>query len=447
MHAYADGGTLGGKLVRPVGALALVGGTVIDGTGRPPIADAVVLVKDGKITSVGPRARTPVPRDAQTRTIDVTGKYLMPGLIDCHVHFTGDHIETMIENGQRLAAQPTQHRKYMEPIESARVIRAAANANLVLAAGYTTVRNLGHGHPAHIAAVQDAIREGLLAGPDILSAGWAISQTGGHGKTAIWPYDLAEQLRPRSSFADGVKGTAAHVERNIREWGAECIKIYTTEGIINAPDRLEGIPNFSVSEISSITRTAHRHGRRVAAHTTAVEGTRNAVLGGIDTVEHGPHTMDEALIELMVKKGTVLVPTLSVFDFAARGKQDHVFPKWVGERAKRWLEGRMRFVMAAKKAGVTIAGGSDSGAPPRGGNNAHEVELLVRAGMSPLEAISAATLGGATAIGLADRIGSIQAGRRADILVLARDPLADISVLVDHDNIVQIVQPRPGSLS
>ena len=446
MHQYTDKGTLAGKLVRPDGTLAFVGGTVIDGTGRAPLKDAVVLVKDGKVTAVGPRARTPVPRDPKTRTFDVTGKYLMPGLIDCHVHFTGDHIETMMENGKRVSAQPTQHRKYMEPLESARVIRAAANANVVLAAGYTTVRNLGHGHPAHIAAVQDAIREGLLAGPDILSAGWAISQTGGHGKTAIWPYDLVEQIRPRSSFADGVKGTAAHVEQNIREWGAECIKIYTTEGIINAPDRLEGIPNFSVTEISSITRTAHRHGRRVAAHSTAVEGTRNAVLGGIDTIEHGPHTMDEALIELMAKNGTVLVPTLSVFDFAARGKQDHVFPKWVGERSKRWLEGRMQFVMAAKKSGVTIAGGSDSGSPPRGGNNAHEVELLVRAGMSPLEAITACTLGGAKAIGRAEQIGSLQAGRRADMLVLARDPLEDISVLVDQACIERIVQPVPGSV-
>jgi imidazolonepropionase-like amidohydrolase len=383
---------------------------------------------------------------AGARTIDTTGRWLIPGLIDCHVHFTGDHVEVAIENGKRIEMQPTMHRKYMEPIHSVRTIRAAANANIVLAAGFTTVRNLGHGDPAQIAAVQYAIRHGILAGPDVLSAGWSLSQTGGHGKTAIWPYELAEQLRPRSSFADGVVECAEHVRQNVRE-GAECIKIYTTEGIINAPDHLEGIPNFSVAEIRAMTDAAHEFGVRVASHTTALDGTRNAVLGGVDTIEHGPHEIDEKLIELMRRSKTVLVPTLSVFDFAARGRQDHIFPKWVGERAKRWLEGRSAFVCAAKQAGVTIAVGSDSGAPPRGGNNAHELELLVRAGLSPLEAIQAATQGSAIAIGREPSIGTIQKGRRADILVVAKDPVANVSVLVDHANISEIVQPRLGELS
>ncbi|MGH2713903.1 MAG: amidohydrolase family protein [Thermoleophilaceae bacterium] len=441
LHAYTDAANLASKLVRTGGTLVLAGGTVIDGTGRAPIPDAVVVVEDGGIAKVGPRASTTVPSGATVRTIDTTGRYLVPGLIDCHVHFTGDHVEISVVDGRRTFNETTTQRKFMEPIHSVRIIRSAANANLLLAAGFTTVRNLGHADAAHIAAVKAAIRLGLVAGPDIVDSGWAISQTGGHGKVMIWPYDLAHRLRPRSSFADGVAECVAHVRQNIRE-GADCIKIYTSEGMINAPNRLEGLSNYSPREIEAMVAEAHRSGLKVSAHAVTVAGTRSAVLGGVDTIEHGPHVLDEELLKTMRDRGTVLVPTLESYDFAATGRQDHVFGRWVAERAARRLTGRMAVVRRAYELGVPLALGTGAGAPPRGGRNTRELELLVEAGLTPLETLRVATQGSAAALGREREIGSIKKGRRADILVLRADPLVSIGTLRDQDTIERIVQPR-----
>lgn len=443
---HSDAELVARKLIRPDQdtTLVLEGGTLIDGTGRAAIGDAVVVIREQRIERAGPRATTLMPTGSRVRTVDVSGRYLMPGLIDCHVHLTGDHVDAVGGSRGRSFAQTTQERKYMEPIQLSRVVRAAASATNVLGAGVTTVRNLGHGDPAHVAAVKAAVDSGIVYGPNILTAGWAISQTGGHGKLAMWPYELVERLRPRSSFADGPTECAQHVERNIAE-GADCIKIYTTEGVIYAPDRLEGIPNFSVVEIRAMTEAAHRHGKRVAAHTTGVEGTRRALIGGVDTIEHGPHEYDASLLKLMRKTNAVLDPTLGVFDQAARGDFDHVYPKWVGERARRWMEGRTTVVRAARDLGITISMGTDSGPPPRGGRNALELDALVRAGLSPLEAISAGTRGSAMALGIENEVGTIVPGMRADVLVLRADPLADIRSLQDHRNIEHIVQVAPGT--
>ncbi|MGH2384766.1 MAG: amidohydrolase family protein [Candidatus Limnocylindria bacterium] len=441
MRTYTEPAVLARKLIRPGRGTTLVldGGTLIDGTGRPAITDAVVVIADGRIAAAGSRATTKVPTGAGVRAIATGGRYIMPGLIDCHVHLTGDHVQIAGDFGRRRFTQTTQERKYMEPIHATRVLRAAASATALLAAGVTTVRNLGHGDTAHIAAVQAAVRDGTLPGPNILTAGWAISQTGGHGRLAMWPYALVEQLRPRSSFADGPAECARHVERNIAE-GADCIKIYTTEGVIYAPDRLEGIPNFSIREIRAMTEAAHRQGKRVAAHTTGIEGTRNALIGGVDTIEHGPHELDEGILELMREKDAVLDPTLGVFDQAAKGHFDHVYPRWVGERARRWMRGRAAMIRAARDLGITISMGTDSGPPPRGGRNAAELEALVEAGLTPLEALSAGTRGGAIALGIEHEVGTIAVGMRADVLVLRADPVADIRSLQDHDSIERIIQ-------
>jgi imidazolonepropionase-like amidohydrolase len=434
------------KLIRPEPGATIVieGGTLIDGTGSPPIADAVVVIAGRRIRAAGSRSSIQVPRGDGVHTISASGRFVMPGLIDSHVHLTGDHLSVLGRPGSRRFVQTSQERKYMEPIHATRILRAATSATILLGSGITTIRNLGHGDAAHIAALKVAIDSGIVLGPKILTAGWAISQTGGHGRLGMWPYELVEKLRPRSSFADGPKECARHVERNIAE-GADCIKIYTTEGVIYAADRLQGLPNFSVAEIRAMTDAAHRHGKRVAAHTTAVEGTRRALVGGVDTIEHGPAELSDDLLELMLKSKVVFDPTLGVFEQAAKGEMDHIYPKWVGERARRWMDGRAAMVRAARDLGIPISMGTDSGPPPRGGRNAAELESLVTAGLSPLEAIRAGTWGSATALGIQEQVGTLKAGMLADILVLGADPLADIKSLQDYRNIEQIIQVAPGS--
>lgn len=427
MNRYTDGGPLAGKLIRSSsgGDIALVGGTLIDGKGGSPIAEATVITRRGQILAVGPRAAISFDHEL-TRVVDTSGRHIIPGLIDCHVHLTGDRHADI-------------HRRYMDATPRARVLRVAAQANVALQAGFTTVRHLGHGDPAHVAAVKAGILDGMIAGPRILTAGWSISQTGGHGNLPIWPYELVEAIRPQSAFADGLRETARLVRQNIAE-GADVIKLYATEGVLYTPDRLSDIPNFSVEEISAMVSAAHQLNRRVAAHSTGVDSALTALEGGVDTIEHGPHVTDLGFLELMRKRNAVLVPTLSVFYFAANGGLRFALPPWVGERAARQLEGRFAVVRAARDLGIPIALGTDTGSPPQTGRNAKELELLVEAGLSPMEAIVAATRTSAAALGLEDEIGTLEAGKKADLLVLRVDPLADISSLQSHANIEYVLQ-------
>ena len=441
VHGYVDAHELASKLVETDGDLLLSGGTLIDGTGSPPAADSAVLVRDGRILRAGPRAAFTRAAPKTARVIDTAGRWIIPGLIDCHVHFTGDHVERKVVGGSVVFEEAPTQRRFMEPIHSARLFRAAANAMVLLAAGFTTVRNLGHGDAAHVSTLKDAVRQGLILAPDIVDSRWAISQTGGHGKVMIWPYDLAHSERARASFADGVKECVRHVERNISE-GADCIKIYTSEGMINAPDRLEGLANYSQREVNAMVAAAHRRGRKLSAHAVTAEGTRRAVVGGVDTIEHGPHELDESVLKLMSKQRTFLVPTLESYDFASKGRQDHVFGRWVGERAGRRLVTRMEVVRRAYELGVPLALGTGAGPPPRGGRNARELELLVDAGLPPLEVLRIATSASAEAVGRDHVVGAIKPGRRADMLVLRADPVADIGTLRDRRTIERIVHPR-----
>jgi imidazolonepropionase-like amidohydrolase len=323
------------------------------------------------------------------------------------------------------------------------LIRASRDANLVLRSGFTTVRDLGHGDPEHALALKSAIAEGLVAGPRMLMSGWAISQTGGHGNIRAWPYDLVERLRPRSAFCDGPDECRAFVRRILGD-GADCIKVYATEGVISSPDHQIDIPNFTLAELEAITDEAHRQGARVAAHATGLEGALQAVRAGVDTLEHGPHEPNEELARMMAEQGTVLVPTLSVFSWAAAEGMTDGIPDYAVQRAAGWLPGRRAMARMAADAGVILAVGSDSGGPPRGGRNAEEVVALVDAGLTPLEAISAATYGGAKALGWDGRIGAVSARQRADLVAWRTDPASDPSVMTNAANVAFVMQSTPA---
>jgi imidazolonepropionase-like amidohydrolase len=394
---------------------------VIDGTGAAPGAPASVVIEGGRITAIG--TADSAPADGAD-VIDGQGMFLTPGLVDCHVHLYGNR-------GAHI------FHKHVEATPSVRLIRAAHDAGNVLRAGFTTVRHLGHGDAEQTEALKEAVAYGLVAGPRMQTCGWAISQSGGHGLVAGWPIELVEQLRPRSAFADGPDEIRKLVRHNLGA-GAECIKIYATEGMISSPEHRMDLPNYTPAELAAATDEAHRRGARVAAHATGLAGSLAAVRAGVDTLEHGPHAPDDELIDLMVANGTTLVPTLSVFEWA--GGEHSELPDFAGRRAAGWVEGRQAMVRAAAAAGVPIAVGSDSGAPPRGGNNAAEIEAIGRAGIAPPQALRAATLDGARALGLGDEVGSVEVGKFADLVLWRRNPLDDLSVFTDRSAIATIVQ-------
>ena len=420
MFKLSPDGALGGRLRRlgGEGLLVLEGVTVIDGTGAPPREGATLVVRGDRIIAEVPRGgRVDLPSEPVALRLDLRGMFVTPGLIDAHVHLTGYQ-----------GRDP--YRRHLERYPVINVLRAARDANRVLEAGFTTVRHLGHGDPRHTQGVKDAIANGLIAGPRMLTSGYAISQTGGHGNQPAFPYHLVEELRPRSAFADGPDACRKLV-RQILGDGADLIKIYTTEGIISSPSRMLDIPNFTMEEIEAITDEAHRRGVRVAAHATGLEGARNAVQGGVDSLEHGPNELDEDLVRLMRANGTTFTPTLGVFEWAAAEGGKHGLEDWAVLRTARMIPGRRAFAHAAHAAGVPLALGSDSGGAPRGGRNAEEIGSFVRAGLSPVEAIRAATEGGARSLGILDEVGTIAAGKVADLLVLSKDPLADPAAFLD----------------
>lgn len=408
------------------GAVLVVNGTrIIDGTGSPPSEPSDVTIVDGLIASIQ-LARETKYASGGAEVIDAWGTFITPGLIDCHVHLTGTRGADVF-------------RRYIEEQPSIRIIRAIRDANRILRRGFTSVRHLGHGDADQAQAVKQAIAMGLVAGPRMLTCGWAISQTGGHGVLAGWPLDLVEQLRPRGAFADGPDLCRKLVRRNLGD-GADCIKISTTEGSPAFPDNRTDITNFTDAEIAAVTDEAHRRGATVAAHATALVGSIAAITNGADTLEHGPSKPDDELIAMMLRSGSVLTPTLSAFERGSRLDEERpAAPGWVPERARSWLEGRRDMVRAASEAGIPIATGTDSGGPPGGGENAEEMRALVRAGLSPLQAMRAGTLDSARGIGLADRIGSVEVGKLADLVLWKSDPTT-AALLADPEDIRMVIQ-------
>ena len=428
MFTFAPDGLLKDHLLRPGAGQPLVieNVTIVDDSVGARSGPGHVVIRDGRIDQVAVgEVGTAGPSDSDATVIDGEGGYLLPGFIDCHVHLTG--LETR-----------DPFRRNIQPYPSVRLIRAVRDAGRVLRAGFTTVRHLGHGDPDQTQAVKEAIASGLVAGPRMLTCGWAMSQTGGHGKLDPWPLDLVEHLLPRSAFVDGPDECRKFVRRQLGD-GAEWIKIYATEGLVSAPEGKIDIPNYTLAEIEAITDEAHRRGARVAAHATGLTGAMNAVMGGADTLEHGPHAPDDELLRRMKESGTALVPTLSVFESAAASDIEGI-PQFAADRAAGWLPGRREMVLRAVDEGIPVAVGTDTGGPPHGGSNAREILALTRAGLAAERAIASATADGARAIGLESEIGRVAEGLWADLVLWKRDPVADPEVLMDQDAIRLIVQ-------
>lgn len=393
--------------------LLLDNANVIDGLGGV-IAPGWVLVAEGKIAGVGPGHESPraqMAAEGSDSVLDLTGRTVMPGLIDCHVHFM-------------LDASPDPLRKAVGEGISLLTLKAARHARKTVERGVTTVRDLGSTGFAAI-GLRDAVKSRLVPGPRMLCAGHLICMTGGHG----WPFGR------EADGADGVRRAA----REQLKAGADVVKMMATGGIMTAGVQ-PGAAQLTLEELLAGAEEAHKAGRKAAAHAQGMEGIRNAVLADIDSIEHGFYLSDE-IIGMMLERGTYLVPTLSAAWAIARHGKEAGIPAWAVDKVMAIGGEQEKSLVRAMEAGVKIAMGTDAGTPFNDhGQNAQELALLVELGMSESEAILSATSRAADLLGLANEIGSISVGKVADLLVIEGDPLKDISVLCDREAIESVYQ-------
>jgi imidazolonepropionase-like amidohydrolase len=384
-------------------------GTLIAVPGETPRRNASILVQGRRILEV----RDGFVDLPGARVVDLRDSTVMPGLIDSHVHLRGldDRIQARLQ---------APFRDYEDEAYT-----ALLHARTTLLAGFTTVRDLGN-EPRMITTLRDVIEAGQFAGPTIVAAGRGISVSGGHGDINGLNRDLTDIGRAR---ADNVCNGAEDCRRAVRQQisnGADVIKFAATGGVLsNVAGGLA--QQMMVDEMRAIVETARSFGRRVAAHAHGVDGINAALEAGVDSIEHGTFT-DDRTFQLYRRSGAWYVPTLLAPAAAlADGERGALTPAQ-HQKAREAAGNAERSFARAVREGVNIAFGTDSGVS-RHGDNAQEFAIMVRAGMTPMAAIRSATVGAATLLGRADRIGTIEAGKDADIIAVAGDPLQNIRLL------------------
>lgn len=344
--------------------------------------------------------------------IDLRDRFVLPGLIDSHVHITGQQ-------------GPTSRLDAVTRSRSAQALVGAGYARRTLMAGFTTVANLGADAEA-IFALREAIARGDVDGPRLLASGGSISPHGGHGDSHGYRPEVLEALR-----GPGVCSGPDDCRRAVREQiraGADLIKITATGGVLSNTAAGLG-QHFTDAELEAIVQAAHAMGRRVTAHAHGADGIASFLRAGGDSIEHGTY-LDDAGVALMRRSGAWLVPTLLAGDFVAREAQRPDTFLTPAQRDKALQAGplMLEMVRRAHRAGVRIAFGTDSGVSAHG-DNAQEFALLVRAGLSPLEAIQSATVGAAEHLQIAAEAGALRPGMPADLIAVAGDPLSDVTEL------------------
>ncbi len=400
-------------------SFALRGATLIDGTGRALVPNATVVIEGRSIAAVGSADAVPVPPGLPT--YDVTGKTVMPGLIDGHVHllsYAGEHPQDI-------------HMWNVLTFEEEQTLHAAANAVKALNAGVTTVRDMAGSRPE--ISVKHAVDDFIFPGARVVSAGF-VGMTAGHGDMFV-PANIGKRLW---RTVDGPVECRKLVREYARD-GSDLIKICTSGGVLSKGDKSEW-RNFTMEETLVIVDEAHALGMRVAAHAHTKSGIRQALEGGVDTVEHGS-SLDDELIELMIEKGAWLCPTLTLSEYILESGEKRGIPAENLAKSKMMNEVRHEAVAKAHRAGVPIFAGTDSCNAMAFGAHARELELLQRyAGMSASEAIVAGTCAAAQALGLGEHTGTVETGKWADLLVVDGNPLADLRILQDPSKLLAVVR-------
>ncbi len=396
-------------------------GTLIDGTGSAPLPDVAVLIRDSQIQSVAQAHSSRLP-ESPIDEIDACGGYILPGLIDAHVHLTLEGI-----NIARDMAVPFSMRFY----------KSVEHMRRTLEAGITSVRDAGGAD----AGTKTAVEEGVVSGPRMQISITPLTITGGHGD--FWMRS-GNEFRVFPSHpgmpdgrCDGPEGVLVKVREVLRA-GAEVIKICATGGVMSPTDQPD-FTQFSPEELAVIVReAAYRGGIKVMAHAQGSEGIKNAVRAGVHSIEHGVYLDDEA-IELMLEHGTFLVPTMIAPLAVLEAGEEGGMAEHAVRKARQVVEAQADSFRHAHKAGVKIAMGTDAGVLPHG-TNLRELGLMVDAGMTPMEAIVATTRTAAECLGWQDRIGTVEAGKLADLVITKTDPLRDIRSLQDSDNILVVIK-------
>lgn len=385
---------------------------MIDGTGRPAISDAVLCVSPGGVIEfAGPVAHAPAP-PADALVVDGRGHTVLPGFIDCHVHFG---FESAREMTRRFLYDPTLE-----------VFRTVDRMQRTLAAGITTARDLG----GLSAGFRVAVERGMVVGPALHTAVRVLSHTGGHGDiSAPCGFDPTAGM---TYICDTEDEARIAVRKVVRE-GADVIKVHATGGMGSPYDQPDD-EGLSVAEIRAVVDEVGRHrGRPVAAHAQGTAGILNAVRGGVTSIEHGYGMTDEAC-DLVGENGTYLVPTLStLFDGIDKATMEpHHY-----EKKMRWMDITVANIGRAIERGVKIAMGTDAAVGPHG-QNLRELMHMVALGMRPMDAITAATKTASELLGVSDRVGTLEAGKAADIVVCDADPIDNIALLGEPDHVVAV---------
>src|SRR6202046_1935850 len=404
--------------------IAIHAGKVLDVRTGNYLNDQTIWIEGDRVKPIGKTADISSQLPAGTKMIDLSNATVLPGLIDCHTHLT----MTPYDSGPAGL-----HISYPR-----QALTGARNARVTLEAGFTTVRNVGAGGYSDI-ALRDAIKAGDVPGPRMLVSGPPLSITGGHGDENF----LAPQYDWSSDgVADGVDGVMTKVLENIK-YGADVIKFMATGGVLSEGDN-PALEQYSPEEMKAIIDTAHGLGRKAAAHAHGALGIKNAVLAGVDSIEHGSYINDEDIM-LMKQHGTYLVPTVFLEDWLLANYQHLGFTQSMTDKMNTVLPIAKQNLSHAFKEGVKIAFGTDAAVYPHG-MNAGEFATMVKMGLPPLVAIQAATVNAADLLGWSDRVGTREPGKFADIVAVDGDPVADVSTL-EHIRFVmkggEIIKNQP----
>jgi imidazolonepropionase-like amidohydrolase len=391
-------------------------GRVLDRPGERPRGATTLLIRDGRIVELREGFVAGAALGApDARAIDLRERFVLPGLIDSHVHLASDS-GGVARQLERVTREPADH-----------AYEALANARKTLLAGFTTVRNLGD-EAGTTLALRDAIAAGKVQGPRIVDAGRSISTTSGHMDAALgFRDDLRGKLASEDNLCDGAEACRRAVRLQVSR-GADLIKIATTGGVNSVIGAGLGQQMFE-DEARAIVETARLYGKKVAVHAHGVDGVKLALRAGVDSIEHGT-TLDDEALELFRRSGAYYVPTLSTVNgYLERIAAD---PNAYSAEVRPKVDWRIRItgesLRKAVPAGVKIAFGTDAGVSKHG-RNADEFELMVKHGMTPATAIHAATVNAAALLGLEKDIGTLEPGKQADLIAVDGDPLADVTVL------------------
>ncbi|HEY0684092.1 MAG TPA: amidohydrolase family protein [Steroidobacter sp.] len=395
------------------GVVLVQAGRLLDRPGQAPRGNATVIVRNGKVEAVRD-GFVGAENYPGARVVDLRERFVLPGLMDCHVHLDSDRA------GQEgLLESLTNELPYF-------AYEAAVNARKTLEAGFTTVRNLGNDGGVTL-ALRDAIAAGKVPGPRIIDAGTSISATSGHGdQTLSLRHEIGEHMS-QENLCDSAESCRRAVRMQVRR-GVDVIKILTTGGVNSRIGAGINKQMFD-DEAKALIETAHLYNKKVAVHAHGADGINLALKYGADSIEHGTLIDDES-IKLFLKYGAYYVPTLSTVNgyLERLAKDPNAYPPEVRSKIEWRIGITGKALEKAYPRGVKIAFGTDAGVSKHG-RNADEFELLVKHGMPAAEAIKAATVNAADLLGITAEAGTLEPGKRADLIAVAGDPLADVTVL------------------